>query len=102
MRALEVEKKRRDRFRFDKANIPVGSVLVFTRDEAVTAIVAENNKVLFRGEVMSVSLAANKALADHNKTWSTVQGTIYWMFEGETLDERRERLSDEDDSDADE
>jgi hypothetical protein len=45
----------------------------------------------FNGEVTSLSASAQKLLGYPYQ----VQGTIYWIYEGETLDERRRRLESE-------
>ena len=45
----------------------------------------------FNGEITSLSDAARKVLGVE---WAA-QGPIYWMYEGETLDDRRRRLESE-------
>jgi len=87
--ALEEARKRRAAFNFEMAKIPPGSELKFIRDENITCTVAIDQKhVIFQGETMSISTAAQKAL---NSKWQ-VQGPAYWTFEGEILDERRQRM----------
>jgi hypothetical protein len=84
----EARQRRRAKFRFATVGIPVGAVLQFTRDQSVTATVAEENNVVYNSEVMSLSLSAQKALSVNYG----VAGTQFWTYEGETLDERRRRL----------
>lgn len=87
--ALEIAHKRRSAFNFEMAKIPAGSELKFIRNENITCTVAPDQKhVVFNGETMSVSSAAQKAL---NSKWQ-VQGPAYWTFEGEILDERRMKI----------
>jgi hypothetical protein len=86
--ALNQARTRRSAFNFKMADIPVGAVLSFVNDESVTATVADNRHIEFEGSVTSLSLAAQKLLGYPYQ----VQGTIYWMYEGETLDERRRRI----------
>jgi len=65
--------------------------LTFSRDEKITAKVVDNKSVEFNGAVTSLSASAQKILGyDYN-----VEGTDYWVYEGETLDERRKRFEGE-------
>lgn len=89
--ALNQARKRRAVFNFKMVNIPIGAELTFTNDENIKVKVADNRNVEFNGEVMSISSAAQKAL---NVEWPT-NGSIYWMYQGETLDERRKRVESE-------
>ena len=82
---------RRAAFNFKMINVPVGAELSFIKDENIKAKVVDNKSVLLNGEVLSVSNAAQKLL---NVEWPA-QGPIYWMYDGETLDERRKRLENE-------
>ena len=75
-------------------DIPAGAELKFIRDESIVCTVAPDQKhVIFQGKEMSSSEAAGIAL--QSKWW--MQGTIYWTYEGETLDERRTRMDEDDD-----
>ena len=89
---LEQARARRAAFNFEMVQVPVGSVLTFTRDSAVIATVTDARHVTFKGVVTSFSEAARQALADKGLSWSAVQGPLYWQLEGETLDERRRRM----------
>lgn len=81
----------RAKFNFNMVNIPVGAELIFSRDENVKATVVDNKHINFNDEVTSLSTSAQKILGyDYG-----VQGTAYWMYEGETLDERRKRIENE-------
>jgi T5orf172 domain len=90
--ALERSKERRPKIRLSALGINEGATLTFSRDESVTAVVVSNGKVMFQGQVMSLSPAAQKALQDRGNAAPSVSGAGYWMFEGELLDERRRRL----------
>ena len=81
--------KRRESFNFGLVDIPAGSELSFTRDETVKALVIDDKKISLNGEIFSLSAAAQKLLGSNYP----IQGTVYWTFDGETLDERRTRLS---------
>ncbi|WP_215779110.1 GIY-YIG nuclease family protein [Paludibacterium sp. B53371] len=93
VKAMEKAKEqRRSRINLAALGIKVGDVLVLSRDETITATVAEDNKIIFQGEVMSLSAAALKALQQMGYKSTSVSGSDYWMFEDELLDERRIRL----------
>lgn len=96
-RALDAARQRRSVFNFEMVNIPVGAVLNFTRDDAVTCTMVDKRRVNFNGQVVSLSLAAQQALANTGINWKAVQGPLFWEYEGETLDERRTRYEEGDD-----
>lgn len=89
--ALNQARTIRSKFNFGMVNIPVGSELSFSRDESIKAKVVDTksaDSIEVNGEVTSLSRSAQKILGyDYG-----VAGTDYWMFDGETLDERRRRF----------
>jgi len=89
--ALNQARKKRSIFNFAMVDIPVGAELVFSRDENIKARVVDNRSIEMNGEVTSLSSSAQKILGYA----SGVQGTAYWMYEGELLDERRKRIEGE-------
>lgn len=83
--------EKRAKFRFKMVDIPVGAELTFSRDESIKATVVDNQSISFRGETTSLSASAQKILGyDYS-----VAGTSYWLYDGETLDERRKRIENE-------
>lgn len=92
LEALHREQSRRDVFRFSMVDIPVGSTLTFSKDETITAHVVDDKKIEFEGQVMTTSAAAVKVLQRLGGKLNQAQGPLYWMYEGETLVERRIRL----------
>ena len=95
-KSLDKERSRRSNFKFSSANVPVGSVLTFVRDEGITATVLDDRNVEVEGVVTSLSQSAlNILTTNFGKTWTTVRGPDYWVYENETLSERRLRLEDE-------
>jgi len=89
LRALEKARtEKREQFRFSLANVPIGAELIFINDHNVKAIVLNEKSIKINGEETSLSASA-KALLGYKHG---VQGTAYWMYEGEILDERRKRL----------
>lgn len=90
-KALNQAREKRSAFNFGMVNIPVGAEITFINDENKKAKVVKlsgKRNIEFNGELTSPSTAAQKILG---YTYS-VQGTVYWMYEGETLDERRRRM----------
>lgn len=89
--ALDAARKIRSRFNFEMVKIPMGAELYFSRDENIKAKVVDthaSNSIEFNGKKTSLSRSAQKILGYQYG----VAGTDYWMYEGETLDERRRRL----------
>ncbi len=86
---------RRTRLKFSELGIPVGSKLVFVKDETVTCTVVANGEVDYEGTIMSPSKAALLAIQRLGYTWAAVSGSDYWKYEDETLTARRLRLEDE-------
>jgi hypothetical protein len=85
---IEKKKKMRSRFDFVKYGIPIGSEIYFSRDESIKAKVLSGNAIELNGKKTSLSPSAQKLLGYKNP----VAGTLYWMYEEETLDERRRRM----------
>ncbi len=89
--ALNEARKRRPPFKFSMVNIVPGSEITFSRDENIKAIVVDDHIIEINGEKLSISNAAQKLL---DVEWP-VQGPLYWIYEGESLDERRQRIESE-------
>ncbi len=89
--ALNTARKIRSRFNFEMVKIPVGAELYFSRDESIKAKVIDThvaNSIEIDGKKTSLSRSAQKILGYQYG----VAGTDYWMYDGETLDERRRRF----------
>jgi PAS domain-containing protein len=84
----QAREAKRSRFNFKMVNIPVGAELVFSRDESKKARVVDDRSIEYEGNITSLSESAKELLGYKY----SVQGTAYWMYEGETLDERRQRM----------
>ncbi len=81
----------RSRFNFKMVKILPGSELTFSRDESIKAKVIDSKSIEFNNTITSLSASASKILGyDYG-----VQGTAYWMYDGETLDDRRKRMESE-------
>ena len=89
--ALHQARARRSTFKFSMADIPIDAELIFSRDETKKAKVVDDRSVEYDCEITSLSTSAQKILGyDYG-----VAGTDYWMYDGETLDERRKRIKSE-------
>lgn len=97
--ALERTVAKRRSYSFDDAHVSVGDVLVYTRDESVTATVVADKKIEFEGEVTSLSSAALTLLHRDGYKWKQANGWAYWMKDGETMGERVERFAPVDEED---
>ena len=88
--SLTRAKNKAKKFNFEMLDIPVGAELQFVKDHNSVCIVVRQKppRVEFRGDEMALSKAAQELL---NYSWG-VQGSLYWEYEGETLEERRERI----------
>ena len=85
---VEEKKKVRSKFDFKKYDIPVGSEIIYSRDSSIKAKVLANNKIELNGKETSLSKSAQELLGYNYG----VAGTLYWMFQEESLDERRRRI----------
>jgi len=90
---LTRERSRKQNFRFSQEDIPIGSTLHFVRDEAITAKVIDDKTINFEGKQTSLSQSALLVLSrNFGKSWTTVRGPDYWVFEGQSLSERKNAL----------
>ena len=90
--ALEKSNTIRPNFQFIWVGIGIGAELSFKHNKDKVAKVVSNNRIEFEGEVCSLSYAARKILNEAGSDTTGVSGPSYWMFEGETLNERRLRM----------
>lgn len=95
LKALENRKPKRRVWTLLDAELKAGDILTFTRDENVTATVIDERKIEFRGNSASVSGAALTLLHELGYTWKLVNGWGYWLYDGETIGERLNRLLEE-------
>jgi hypothetical protein len=93
--AFETQSRIGLRFNFLSADIKKGTVLQFLDDESVVCKVMSNTKVEFEGEEHSLSSAALIAKNRLGFSWKTIAGPLKWLYQGETVDARRNRLENE-------
>ena len=97
--ALVRNANKRGLFSFQSAGVPVGAVLNFSRDEARTATVLDDNNIAYDGEETSLSKSALKIMHELGYNWKTVDGTSFWLYQGQSLKElRRERQEEQQDA----
>jgi len=76
---------------FRNLSVPVGAILVFTKDSHITCTVLDDsNQVEYNGKTWSIS-----TLTIHLLRVSSANGFRFFTYEGETLWERRLRLERE-------
>ena len=75
-------KTKRPAINFAKCGIPVGSELVFVDDATVKVIVESDRKVLYDGELTSLSAVAGKL-----KGINAIQGSAYFTYNGKLITE---------------
>ena len=83
------DKDRKGHFTFAMVNIPIEAKLHFAgKPEVEVEVVDEKTTVRYEGQNYAISTLATQL--KEAKYW--VQGTLWWVYEGETLQKRRERL----------
>jgi len=87
--------ERRLVFKFSIVGVPIGATLHFIKDESVTFTVVDDKRVDFGDSVTSLSDAARTMLHRHGGKLTSAQGPLYWIYENETLTERRLRMDSE-------
>lgn len=71
--------KKRAAFNFERMEIPIGAKLTYIKDRNIEIEVAENNKVKYEGEIMSLTAVTKQFLP------YVVHPTPYWLYEDEKL-----------------
>lgn len=84
-------KQRRSRFHFNNYGIPVGAKIIFTRDPNVVAEVVEGDKIKIGDKIDFLSNMARDLLGYKRRP----QGTLYFKYNDEILDDMRKRLEQE-------
>jgi hypothetical protein len=88
---VEEVKERRSRFHFANYGINIGEQLTFTRDPNIIAEVAEGDKIKIDGKVDAMSNFAQQLLGYKLRP----QGTLYFKYKDEILDDMRNRIDEE-------
>lgn len=89
--AKEVAREvKRGPFRFDQVGVAIGSTVCFVSDPTVTATVVDSRHIEYNGEVTSLSSLAQRL----NGFKNSPQGTLWFTYNGEILNDLRLRLED--------
>ena len=88
---VDVVKQKRSRFKFKHFGIPIGAELTFTRDPNIVAEVVDGDKIKIDDKIDYLSNFARDLLGYKRRP----QGTLYFKYEDEILDDRRKRLEEE-------
>jgi hypothetical protein len=67
-----------------------GAILVSTFDERFTCEVVDDRRVRFRGQLTSLSDAAQQISTEVGKSDQTRQGPLYWKIDGHVVSELRD------------
>jgi hypothetical protein len=86
--ALDNVREKLSVFNFEMVKIPIWAELEFSRDTCIKAKVIDNRSIEWDNQKISLSESARQILGYSRKP----QWTQYWMYEWETLVERRERF----------
>jgi len=80
---------------------PIGSELVFTRDESIRCRIIDRKKVEYEGDIYSsLSKLAGKLVVEKlNYSSPHVGGTDYFMYNGKILNEIRDEIYESDEND---
>ena len=78
-------------FNFSQVKIPIGSTIEFSKDKSVKATVVDDTHISLNNVKMSVSGATLKLLKQGGIQKKSVQGTLYWLYEGVSLAELSSR-----------
>ena len=88
-----IKGSRRSHFTFPMVGIRKGSKLTFLMDETKTATVIDDKKIKFGRSNVTLSGITLKLLKKHyGYKGTSVRGTDYWLFHGETLTDIRGRM----------
>ena len=80
---------------FNLLKIPIGSELIFTRDESIKCTVISNREVEYEGEKYSLTGLAKILLNNMGYNWKSVQGPMYFKYNDKTLNEIRNDIENE-------
>lgn len=69
-----------------------GSILKFSRDDSITCKVISDRTIEINGTEISLSAAASELLKKRGWRATQVQGPMFWLYEGEPLEERRLKI----------
>ena len=78
-------------FSFSECGIPAGAILEFIKDKSITCVVKDDSKVIYNGEIKSLSASALDAVHRCGYQWRQIAGPDFWTYKGATLSILRHR-----------
>lgn len=93
--ALDKAKSRRPPINMMRLGLNAGEELTFTRDDTIIATIVDGKQIDFEGQTMTLSAAAGLVLGRMGRSNTSVAGSQYWAYNGETLEALRHRLERE-------
>ena len=72
--ALERTVAKRKTYSFSDAQVNVGDILTYSKDDTITSVVVADKKIDFEGEIVSVSKAALTLLHREGYKWKQANG----------------------------
>ena len=78
-------------FSFSECGIPEGAILEFIKDKSITCVVKDDSKVIYNGEIKSLSASALDAVHRCGYQWRQIAGPDFWTYKGATLSILRHR-----------
>lgn len=100
-KALDKARTKREAFNFDMVGIPPQTELYFYDEEEITCTVIDKKQISFQGETTSLSKVASDIFIERkrkkgerisNMSNMSFNGTVFWYLEGESMNERRQRM----------
>lgn len=82
------QEAKRGPFKFSAVEIPVGATIKFINDDTVEVTVVDDRHISYKGVTTSLSALAQQLMNVDN----SLQGTLYFTYEGERLTDRRDRM----------
>ena len=86
------ENARRSNLKFSDIEIPIGAELIFEKDETKKCTVINDNQVEYGGQIYSLSKLAKKFFLELGNNRTATQGAAHFLYEGELLRDRRDRM----------
>jgi len=94
-KVLERATQRAGRYSFTENRIPTGSTLTFVKNINLQCTVISEFEVDFQGQVMSISKAAREACVVNGGQNYPVNGTLFWLYDGASLNAIRSARLDQ-------
>ena len=83
----EAQKPSKTLFSFSEIDIPIGSILVFSKDAKIQCKVYSDNEVVYDGKVTSLSGAGLDAVRRCGYKWKRIAGPDFWLYDDLTLNQ---------------